>query len=117
MKYPMKLKTERPLFEYLVRDNMELDYYLFDDFDDALKTAETKSIENNGTFLIYEVYFNTATREFHGTNTFKVRCGKVQYDKHAEIELHLAFYVNAGEWLNPNQKWIDKLKEKESVSY
>lgn len=116
MKYPMKLKTERPLFEYLVRDNMNLDYYLFSEFDNALKTAETKSIEKNGTFLIYEVYFNTSTREFHGTNTFKVFQGKVKYDKHAEVDLHLEFYVNAGEWLNPNEEWLEILKKRNETN-
>lgn len=116
MKYPMKLKTDRPLFEYLVRNNMGFDYYLFDEFDDALKTAETESIKNNGTFLIYEVYFNTRTREFFGTNTFKVFSGKVKYDKHAEIDLHLQFYVNAGDWLNPNKEWLEILKKKEQNS-
>lgn len=116
MKYPMKLKTERPLFEYLVRDNMELDYYLFSEFDDALKIAETKSIEKHGIYLIYEVYFNTKTREFYGTNTFQACCGKVKYDKHADIDLHLEFYVNAGEWLNPNQEWLEVLKKREESS-
>ena len=62
-KYPMKNKTDRPLFEYLVRDNMHLDYYLFDEFDKALKQAEKMSISDGRHILIYENYFNTKTRE------------------------------------------------------
>ncbi len=110
-KYPMKNKTDRPLFEYLVRDNMHFDYYLFDEFDKALKQAEKMSISGNRHILIYENYFNTKTREWHGCNTFDVVEGKVRYDKHAMPDLHLEFYINAGEWMNPNQKWIDLLKE------
>lgn len=112
VKYPMKEKTEMPLFEYLVRDNMCLDYYLFKDFDSALKQAMTMSVSGNRHMLIYENYFNTNTREWHGCNTFDVIEGKVRYDKHARPDLHLEFYVNAGEWLNPNPEWIDILNKK-----
>lgn len=112
MHYPMELKTEQPLFEYLVKDSMNFDYYLFTDFDDALKCAESKSIQGNKLFLIYEVYFDNKTREFRGQNTFSIRGGKVRYDKYAEVDLHLEFYVNAGEWLNPNEEWIQILQKK-----
>ena len=108
----MELKTERPLFEYLVRDNMNLDYYLFSNFNDALRCAETQSIDGNRCFLIYEVYFENSTREFRGQNTFSIRGGKVKYDKYAEVDLHLCFYVNAGEWLNPNKEWIEILEKR-----
>lgn len=111
MTYPMYNKTQRPLFDYLVRDNISLDYYLFDTFDTALKQAEKMSISGNRLILIYENYFNTKTREWYGCNTFTVIGGEVIYDKHAQPELHLKFYVNAGSWLNPNQKWIDLIKE------
>lgn len=110
IKYPMKNKTDKPLFEYLVRDNMSFNYYLFDEFDKALKQAETMSISCGRHVLIYENYFNTKTREWHGCNTFDVVRGEVRYDKHAKIELHIEFYINAGEWMNPNQKWIDRIK-------
>lgn len=109
MKYPMKNKTDKPLFEYLVRDNMNMDYYLFDEFDKALKQAEKMSVSESRHVLIYENYFNTKTREWYGLNTFDVIDGKVRYDKHAKVELHLEFYVNAGEWLNPNEEWIELL--------
>lgn len=109
IKYPMKNKTDQPLFEYLVRDNMSMDYYLYANFDSALKQAEAMSISGNRHILIYEPHFNTVTREWHGCNTFSVVGGRVKYDKHAEVGLHLEHYVNAGEWLNPNQEWIDTI--------
>ena len=111
VKYPMREKTERPLFNYLVKDLIHMDYYLFEEFDDALKQAQSMSLDGNRHVLIYETYFNAKTREWHGCNTFSVVDGRVEYDRHAGIELHLEFYVNAGEWLNPNQDWINKINK------
>lgn len=109
-KYPMKAKTDTPLFNYLVRDSMSLNYYLFAEFDDALKQAQTMSINGNKLVFLYENYFHAKTREWHGQNTFQCRGGKVIYDKHAKADLHLEHYVNAGEWLNPNPEWIERLE-------
>jgi len=44
MKYPLMKKTEKPLFEYILRFNDSFDYYLFDNFDSALKKAVDISI-------------------------------------------------------------------------
>lgn len=103
-KYELKDKKTNPEFEYLVRDNMSLNYWLYKDFNSALQKAITLSNTQSHHALIYEKYFNTNTREFHGQNTFEVINGEVIYDKHAKIELHLEFYVNAGEWENPDWK-------------
>ena len=113
MKYPMKLKTENPLFEYMVMDAMNFDYYLFDGFDDALKCAQTTSVEGDRLFFIYEPYFNTQTREWHGQPTFRARGGKMSYDKFESPALHLCFYLNLGEWKNPRKDWIEIIKCKE----
>lgn len=109
MKYPMKRKTERPLFEYMLRFNNSWDYYLFDNFDDTIKKAMELSKEINIP-LIYELHFDNRTKEWYGQNTFLFYDGKCEYDKHARIDLHIHFYVNAGEWLNLNEEWIKILK-------
>lgn len=114
MKYPMKLKTEKPCFEYLVRLNSCLDYYLFEEFDDALKTAMALS-SKNGIALVYEIFFNTTTREFFGRNTFKAYDGYVDYDKHGRADLHIEFYVNAGEWLNPKKEWMEDIECQQEI--
>lgn len=116
IKYPMQTKTEKPIFDYLVRDNMEFDYYLFDNFNDAIRQAEKMSLssEYSGHILIYENYFNNKTREWFGNNTFDVIEGEIFYDKHANADLHIEFYINAGEWLNPNEKWIDTITKRQS---
>ena len=108
MKYPMTKNTDRPMFEYLVRQNSEYDYFLYADFDSALKKAIELStgIEIG---LVYEVFFNTNLRDYRGQNTFIVSDGKIEYNKHAKVDLHIEFYINAGEWLNPNKEWIEIL--------
>lgn len=111
MKYPMIKKTENPLFEYIVRFNDSLDYYLFRDFDSAIKKAVELSASTKIT-LLYELCFNNSTREWFGKNTFKVFDGEIKYDKHAQVDLHIQFYVNAGEWLNPNEEWLNLLLKK-----
>lgn len=105
IKYPMKSKTERPRFNYLVRSNDSMDYYLYYEFDDALNKTKTMSLKERGHIArLYEPYFNVSTREWYGQNTFTAYDGIVEYNKHARAVLHLEFYVNAGEWLNPDIK-------------
>lgn len=111
MKYPMTKNTERPLFEYMVMVNGEYDYYLYDDFDSALKKAMELAVGIE-TGLVYELAFNNETREYRGQCTFTVFDGEVHYDKHARVSLHIEFFVNAGEWLNPNEEWLSILKNK-----
>ena len=104
-KYPLKSKSEKPQFNYLVRSNSEMDYYLFYEFDDALNHMKALSLESRGHIAcMYEPYFNTNTREWFGQNTFTAYDGMVEYDKHAKADLHLEFYVKAGEWMNPDIK-------------
>jgi len=62
-KYPMKTKTEKPNFNFLVRSNDGMDYYLFYEFDDALNQLKAMSLDNKGHIAcLYEPYFNTTTR-------------------------------------------------------
>lgn len=102
-KYPLTTKTENPRFEFLVKDLMDMDYYLFTDFNSALKRLRTLSLQRSHHALLYEKKFNTNTREFHGKPTFQAMDGYVVYDPYVFTELHLEFYVNAGEWLNPEE--------------
>lgn len=115
MKYPMKSKTEKPLFNYMVRFNSSLNYYLFKTPDEALKCAR-KLGAGNKACLVYEIYLDTKTKEYKGRNTFRVLLGKVYYDEYARFDLHIQFYVSVGEWLNPNEKWLDILNKRYSIS-
>lgn len=110
IRYPMKSNKEKPIFNYLVMPNGEFDYWLFKKFDDAVNCAKTLNRELDEMIIIYDYYFNTRTREFHAQKTFWVwHNGELVFDKHGDVELHLEFYINAGEWKNPNQEWIDML--------
>ncbi len=111
MKYPMTKNTDRPMFEYIVMINGEFDYYLYSDFDEALKKAMVLGMGTE-IGLLYELAFNCETREYRVQNTFKVFDGDIHYDKHARVGLHVEFYVNAGEWLNPNEEWLNILNNK-----
>lgn len=111
IRYPMRSKSEKPIFNYLVKSNMEMEYWLFADFDDAVECAKNKGKELDDTMLIYDVYFNTRTRQFYAQKSFWIWefDGKLNYDKHGDVELHIEFYLRAGEWMNPNQEWIDTI--------
>lgn len=111
MKYPMAKKTDRPIFNYMVTENGEEDYYLYFDFDSALKKAIELSNHSTGIGLVYEIAFNNETREFFGHNTFTAYDGEVHYDKHSRLGLHIHFYINAGNWLNPNEDWLTTLNK------
>jgi len=71
MKYPMTEKTDRPLFNYMVMENGEYDYYLYNSLDIVLKKAVELSCSTN-IGLIYEVAFNNETKEYRGQNTVKL---------------------------------------------
>lgn len=113
IKYPMKTNKDKPLFEYLVRDNMKFDYYLFIDFEDVTKQARIMNFSGVNRVLIYENYFDAKTGMWYGFNTFAFRDGKLIYNEVARPELHLEFYVNAGKWLNPDPGWIDILNNQQ----
>ena len=101
----MSRRTEKPLFEFIVMINGKNNYFLYDNFDLALKKAVELSIPNK-ICLIYEIAFNNITREFYTQKTFTAHDGRIDYDKHARTGLHVYFYINAGEWMNPNEEWI-----------
>ena len=99
----MKNKTDKPSFNFLVTTLIDMDYYLFDDFDSALNKIRALSIEHeDGCAKIYEPRLNNKTREYFAQNTFTAIDGVVIYDKHGDSNMHLHFFVNAGKWLNPN---------------
>lgn len=104
MQYPMFHKTDKPLFSYIVLGNGH-DYYLFDNFDEAFSKA--KSLSAKAAAFIYEITQN-ADDEYVTVLSFTFYSGKSHYNLE-HPGLHVYFYMNAGEWLNPNQEWLEKL--------
>ena len=113
IKYPMKSNKEKPLFNFLVKSSMEMDYWLFDDFEEAINCAKKLNIKlQNDIILIYEPHLNMRTKEYRGKLSFWLTDdGELMYGERSNIELHIEFYVNAGEWQNPNQDWIEQVLE------
>lgn len=101
-RYTLTSKQSHPEFNYLVRSNDNLDYYLFEGFNDAVDKLKEVSLSSKGKIgLLYEPYFNTKKREWYAQNSFTSYDGELEYHKFGEILLHIKFYVDAGEWLNP----------------
>ena len=72
---------------------------------------ENENRKTDDIVLIYDTHFNTNTRQWYAKQSFNVMYdGKVRYDKHGEVQLHLEFYINAGEWMNPRQDWTVEIK-------
>lgn len=113
IRYPMRSNKDRPIFEYLVKSSMEFEYWLFKDFNSAVECAKKLNREHDEMIIIYDYHFNTRTREYQAQKTFWVwHNGELVFDKHGDVELHLEFYINAGEWMNPNQEWIDQIRRR-----
>lgn len=113
IKYPMRSNKEKPLFNYLIKSSMEMDYWLFDDFEEAINCAKKLNIKlQNDIILIYEPHLNMRTKEYRGKLSFWLTDeGELMYGERSNIELHIEFYVNAGEWQNPKQDWIEQVLE------
>lgn len=112
IKYPMKSNKEKPLFNYLIKSSMEMDYWLFDDFEEAINCAKVLNRKLDDIILIYEPHLNMRTKEYRGKLSFWLTDeGELMYGERSNIELHIEFYVNAGEWQNPKQDWIEQVLE------
>lgn len=113
IRYPIRSNTEPLLFEYLVKTSMEMEYYLFaaDEFDEAIKRAKLLRLQESDTVLIYTPHLNNTTREYRAEKSFWIWefDGKLHHEKRGDIELHMEFYLRAGEWMNPRQDWIDAI--------
>lgn len=100
--FPLASKQERPAFEYMVMKTGEFDYYVYNSFNDALSKAVQLGAGAAGAD-VFELDFNTITREWRVCPTFHVSMGKVRYDKHARTGLHVLFHTQAGRWLNAEE--------------
>lgn len=101
MKYFLNNKQEEPLFKFLVKINKaEAGYYLFNDVEMAMEKARVLSLAEYPISLIYETV-KDEYREWLMKKTFLYIEGKPIFNKDAHNELHVKFYVESGEWLNP----------------
>ena len=102
MRYPMTTKTEQSKFKYLVRAGNGFDYYLYNDLGKALNKACALSMVGWDDYYIHEVM--NIGGQYRSIVTYICNKGRAEYDEFAVADLHICFYINAGEWLNPNEK-------------
>ena len=104
----LKETTDKPDFAYVVlideRFHITQDYYLFnyDEFEQAYEVLKKEAARDENTLsVICEIKFNNYDRTYSLRPTFKVRNGKIIYDKYQDELLHVLWHIKAGEWLNP----------------
>lgn len=101
MKYELKNKKEEPNFKYLVKlNNACYDYYLYNDFESAAEQAHLLSLTTFPIVIVYSVVKNEQTKEYHLKKEFLYFSGECHYSVD-RIDLHVKFYTDAGNWLNP----------------
>lgn len=111
-KFNLTDEEQQPPFAYVVlTDNSKskiladyLDYYLYrvDEFDKAYSQLKAEYARGRDLVGLYTVDFNTVDRTFRLAKSFYVNYqGKVIFDDTAMPDLHVVFYLRAGEWLNP----------------
>lgn len=107
-RFPYTDKKKKPPFEYVVLTSISgdpscLDYYLFNSFDKAYNQLKTEIAKGNDFAGLYTIDFNTIDREYRLARSFYSDGYKIIFDDRPDIELHVAFYINAGIWLNPEE--------------
>lgn len=116
MKYIMKTRTEKPTFKYLIRAEDCFDYYLYNSLRKALQKACSLSINRYSTdYYIHEIKYISYTSEYRSIVRYTCDNGKADYDVFALPDNHIYFYVNAGEWLNPNENLSEVEDETERL--
>lgn len=107
----LKERTDKPEFSYVVLIDDKFgapeDYYLFNynEFEEAYNVLKTEAAEDSDSLsVICEIGFNNHDRTYYLKPTFKIRDGKIVYDKYQEDLLHVLWHIKAGKWLNPKEK-------------
>lgn len=105
MKYNLKTNTDIPFFNYLVKAENASDYYLYLNFDRAIRMLASLSTDCH-IARILEPYRDLHTNEMFTQNSFSAIDGKYEYDKYPKVRDYLRNYLNAGDWLNPDELTI-----------
>lgn len=103
MKYILENKETEPGFKFLVKLNKaDAGYFLYNDVEEAMEKARILSLLEYPISLIYEPSKNSYG-EWVMKKTFLYIDGKPIFDDNARNELHVKFYLESGEWLNPEE--------------
>lgn len=110
MKYKLANKITKPDFDYILLSGAYYnEYYLYraNEFEEAYDQLKAEFAKGRYLAVLCDLNFNTKSREWKAQPLF--RCSqhkdKVFYDPYQQTMLHLKWYCDAGEWLNPREKW------------
>ena len=102
MKYILANKETEPGFKFLVKLNKaDAGYFLYNNAEEAMEKARVLSLSEYPISLIYEPVKN-GYGEWVMRKTFLYISGKPTFNDNAKSELHAKFYLESGEWLNPD---------------
>ena len=107
-------KVEPP-FEYVLLTNKKsrfgsyLDYYLYgqDELEEAIYQLKVEVARGHSHARIYKKDFINHDRTWRLQELFGISysTNKLVYFEYGETQLHIVFYMNAGEWLNPDKEF------------
>lgn len=103
MRYILENKETEPSFKFLVKsNNADAGYYLYNDVEEAMEKARILSLVEYPISLIYEPS-KDRFGEWVMRKTFLYIEGKPTFNDNVRNELHVKFYLESGEWLNPDE--------------
>lgn len=116
LKFTLKSKIDKPAFSFFVRTNTAgAGYYLFADLEQALNKARVLSLTQFPLVIVYEPC-QDKDGEWHLIKTYSYFSGKCHLEEDAKPELHVKFYLEAYQWLNPDEPILTKEATQAAVS-
>lgn len=101
MHYILEDKVTKPDFEFLIKGNNSMAYYLTNDFAQALKYLKICAIKDNTNIAhIYSPILMRTAGEYRAEKIITHFDDDVLIVKEVP-SLHFKFFCDAGEWLNP----------------
>ena len=105
-RYDLTDKTREPEFEYiLLTGSNYVDYYLYneDELEEAFDQLRAEAAKGYRTASLCRKHFSNYDHSWRAERLFKIDCNHkvVLNDDPQNVCLHLAFYINAGWWMNP----------------
>lgn len=110
-KYVLPDRTTKPHFDYiLLSGRYWTKYYLYkaNEFEQAYNQLKIEFSKGYDLAVLCELNFNTKSREWRAQPLFRSthkKKAEVFYDPYQDTMLHLKWYCDAGEWLNPRDNW------------
>ena len=106
IRYNLEDKQTKPPFEFvlLTGDIPCLDYYLYteDQFENAIEQLKKEFAKGFEMARVCIVQFSNNDRTYRLKDFVRLDIdGKVCYDRYGETHLHIKFYIDSGEWKNP----------------